>query len=328
MLEDSPTDAELAEHELRKAGIVFTALRVETRETFIHALEEFRPDIVLSDYKLPDFNGMDALKIVRGEHPDVPVIMVTGALSDIEAVELIHAGARDYVLKDRLARLAPAVQRALSVEQGVRARKLAEKALRESEKKLRTSLLDSITALASIVEMRDPYTSGHQRRVAQLAIAIAKELKLSEEQVEGIHLASVVHDIGKVRVPAEILSKPGKLSELEFALIKEHAQNGYEILKPIDFPWPIAQIVWQHHERMDGSGYPQGLKGDQIMLEARILSAADAVEAMSSHRPYRASLGVEVALAEISAQRGSHFDPQVVDACFALFHEQHYSFKE
>lgn len=328
MLEDSPTDAELAEHELRKAGIVCTTLRVERRDAFILALEEFHPDIILSDYKLPDFNGMDALEIVRRDHPEVPIVMVTGALSDIEAVELIHVGARDYVLKDRLARLAPAVQRALSVEQGVRARKVAEKALRESEKKLRTSLLDSITALASIVEMRDPYTSGHQRRVAQLAIAIAKVLKLSDDQVEGIHLASVVHDVGKIRVPAEILSKPGKLNELEFSLIKEHVQNGYEILSPIDFPWPIAQIVWQHHERMDGSGYPQGHRGDQIMLGARILSVADTVEAMSSHRPYRASLGIEAALAEISAQRGSHFDPQVVDACFALFHEQNFSFKE
>ncbi|MCK9200441.1 MAG: HD domain-containing protein [Gallionella sp.] len=328
MLEDTVTDAELAERELRKAGIVFTALRVETQDAFERALAEFHPDIILSDYKLPNFNGMAALGIVQRDHPEVPVVMVTGALSDIEAVELIHAGAKDYVLKDRLARLAPAVQRALATEQSTRARQAAEKALRESEKKLRSSLLDSITALAAIVEMRDPYTSGHQRRVAQLAIAIARKMQLPDEQVEGIHLASVVHDVGKIRVPAEILSKPGLLSELEFALIKDHPRNGYEILNPIDFPWPIAQIVLQHHERLDGSGYPQGLKGDQIILEARILSVADVVEAMSSHRPYRAGLGMEAALAQISAQRGSHFDEKVVDACVALFHEQHYSLQE
>lgn len=328
MLEDTVTDAELEVRELRKAGIAFSSQRVETREAFMRALEEFKPDIILLDYKLPDFDGMAALGIVQRDHPEVPVVMVTGALSDIEAVELIHAGAKDYVLKDRLARLAPAVQRALASEQSARARQAAEKALRESEKKLRTSLLDSITALAAIVEMRDPYTSGHQRRVAQLAIAIARKMQLSEEQVEGIHLASVVHDVGKIRVPAEILSKPGRLSELEFALIKDHPRNGYEILSPIDFPWPIAQIVLQHHERLDGSGYPQGLRGEQITLEARILSVADVVEAMSSHRPYRAGLGEEAALGEISANRGMHFDPLVVDACIALFREQQYSFQD
>jgi putative two-component system response regulator len=324
MLEDTSTDAELAERELRRAGIVFTSMRVETRDAFIRALEEFHPDIVLSDYKLPDFDGMSALAIVKREHPEVPVVMVTGALTDIEAVELIHAGARDYVLKDRLARLASAVQRALSVEQGVRARKAAEKALRESEKKLRASLLDSVAALASIVEMRDPYTSGHQRRAAHLAIAIANEMELPSEQVEGIHLASVVHDVGKIRVPAEILTKPGKLTDLEFGLIKEHSQNGYEILKSIDFPWPIAQIVLQHHERLDGSGYPQGLISDAILLEARIISVADVVEAMSSHRPYRPGLGIDAALDEITRERGERYDPQVVDACLALFRQKNY----
>jgi len=198
--------------------------------------------------------------------------------------------------------------------------------IKESEGALRTSLLDSISAFAAILEMRDPYTAGHQRRVAHLAIAIAKEMRLPEEQVEGINLASVVHDIGKIYVPAEILSKPGSLTGLEFGLIKEHAQKGYEILNPIDFPWPIAQIVQQHHERLDGSGYPQGIKGDQITLEARILSVADVVEAMSSHRPYRAGLGIDAALEEIDAQRGSHFDPQVVDACISLFRKRQFSF--
>jgi len=192
---------------------------------------------------------------------------------------------------------------------------------------LQESLENTVRAIATIVEMRDPYTAGHQVRVADLATAIAEQMGLSDEEVHAIHIAGIVHDLGKIRIPAEILSMPGKINDLEFSLIKTHAEAGYEILKDIHFPWPVAQMVLQHHERLDGSGYPQGLNGDQIIIGARILGVADVVEAMSSHRPYRAGLGIETALAEISAQRGSQFDPQIVDACLALFREQHYSFK-
>jgi PAS domain S-box-containing protein len=192
---------------------------------------------------------------------------------------------------------------------------------------LSNNLEDTVHAIATIVEMRDPYTSGHQVRVAKLAAAIAKQMELPDEQVHAIHLAGVVHDLGKVRIPSEILSKPGELTDVECSLIKIHPQAGYDILKDIDFPWPIAQMVLQHHEHMDGSGYPQGLKGEEILLGARILSVADVVEAMSSFRPYRPGLGIDAALEEISSHRGSHFDPQVVDVCLALFREQHYSFK-
>lgn len=660
LLEDSPTDAELNERELRKGGFEFKSLRVDTRDTFIRALEEFRPDIVLADFNVPEFDGKAALQIVRREHPEIPFVIVTGALADIEAVELLHAGARDYVLKDRPARLAAAVRRALSIERVIHARKAAEHELRESEEKFRAifenakdgivltdaesglvadcnpeferqcgrplaqiktlhvwelrppeqqeaahrkfeeikstghgsvnlgfqrpdgafmpteviatrvrigdhsyivsvsrditehkqfeekilaaqaelqrlldtsnqsrramlsviedlkraedsiqhsnraltalsaanralvrttnenellqaicdaivkqkgyrmswvgyvqhdesksinimahagqdegyldtaeisrgetgravrsgvmqlcqdiasdphyspwreaalkcgyaasialplindevfgilhvysgetnaftpteialleemagdlafgvrslhtrherdlaqdkiqqqlvqlqaSLEDTMRAIASIVEMRDPYTAGHQVRVADLAAAIAKQMGLPDEQVHAIHLAGTVHDLGKIQIPSEILSKPGRITDLEFRLIKVHPQAGYDILKGISFPWPIAQMVLQHHERMDGSGYPQGLKGDAILLEARILSVADVVEAISAHRPYRAGLGVEVALGEITKNRGIFYDPQVVDACLAVFNEQHYSFK-
>src|SRR3989338_231820 len=192
---------------------------------------------------------------------------------------------------------------------------------------LQDSLEDTMRAIASIVEMRDPYTAGHQSRVADLAEAIARQMGLSREQAHAIHLAGTVHDLGKIQIPAEILSKPGKISDIEFSFIKTHAQAGYDILKDINFPWPIAQMVLQHHERLDGSGYPQGLKGEAILLEARILSVADVVEAICSHRPYRPGLGIEVALAEITKQRGTHYDSQVVDACLAVFREQHYSFK-
>ena len=454
LLEDTPSDAELEEHELRKLGIPFTLQRVETRDSFVRALGEFNPDIILSDYNLPDFGGMEALEIVRNSYPDIPVIMVTGALPDIEAVGLIHAGAKDYVLKDRLARLGAAVQRVLSAEQGVRARKAAEKSLRESEAKFRSLvestsdwiweidehgnytysspqvlgmlgytaedvigktpfdlmtpedagrirdrfasiagerkhfkllenanlhkngqvvsletsgtpmfdahgvfkgyrgidrditerkeaekerrasaekleqiLLQTIEAIAATVEARDPYTAGHQQRVALLASAIASEMGLSAEIIHGISLAASIHDLGKIRVPAEILSKPGRLNQIEYELVKGHSQTGYDIIKHIQFSLPIAQMVLQHHERQDGSGYPQGLKDEQILLEAKILAVADVVEAMSSHRPYRPSLGMGAALEEIAKNRGVYYDERVVDSCLALFREKKFEFE-
>ncbi|MDD3936218.1 HD domain-containing phosphohydrolase [Rhodoferax sp.] len=190
------------------------------------------------------------------------------------------------------------------------------------------ALEDSVEAISATVEMRDPYTAGHQNRVAALAVAIGKELALPEDTLRGIHLAADVHDLGKIRVPAEILSKPGKLSAIEMELIKTHAQAGYEILKGIDFPWPIATIVHQHHEMMDGTGYPMGLKGDEILFESRILAVADIIEAMASHRPYRAALGIDVALEEIEENRTVKLDPAVVDACLKLFREKRFAFAD
>ncbi|MDO9053464.1 MAG: PAS domain S-box protein [Gallionella sp.] len=208
-------------------------------------------------------------------------------------------------------------------------RRERDEALEQSQRhllRLTDSLEGTVRAIASIVEMRDPYTAGHQARVAGLASAIARQMALPDDQVHAIHLAGMVHDLGKIQIPAEILAKPGKISAIEFDLIRCHPQAGYDILKDIDLPWPIAQMVLQHHERMDGSGYPQGLKGDQIDLGARILSVADVVEAISSHRPYRPALGVDAALNEISQARGTHFDTGVVDACLQLFREQGYVF--
>ncbi len=195
------------------------------------------------------------------------------------------------------------------------------------EEILRKSLEESIQAISDTVETRDPYTAGHQKRVGQLAIAIAGELGLPKDDIHGINLAASIHDVGKIQVPAEILSKPGKLTGIEFMLIKAHAQAGYDILKGIEFPWPIADIVLQHHERIDGSGYPQGLKADEILLGAKIITVADVVEAMASHRPYRPALGIDVALAEIERGRGSAFDPVVVDACLKLFRERRFAFQ-
>ena len=206
-------------------------------------------------------------------------------------------------------------------------RKLAEENMREGMIKLRTTLKASIDALASAIEMRDPYTAGHQERVTRLGRAIALEMGLDKERVEAIEIAGVIHDIGKLYVPAEILSKPTKLSDLEYSMIKMHAQVGYTILSKIDFPWPIAQIVHQHHEAINGSGYPQGLAGKDILLEAKILCVADVVEAMSSHRPYRPALGISAALNEISQKRGILYDREVVDACLKLFREKNFKFE-
>ncbi len=204
-------------------------------------------------------------------------------------------------------------QRRLSEERESQLRKEAEH-LRQ----LHETLLESVTAIAATVEMRDPYTSGHQRRVADLAVEIGRQMGCTEDVLEGLRIAAVMHDLGKVRIPSEILSKPGRLDKEEFDLIKTHARASYDILKNIHFPWPIADIVYQHHERLDGSGYPRGLKAPEILLESMILIVADVVESMSTPRPYRRALGLEAAIREIEAGKGVKYDPSTVDACLAV----------
>jgi len=216
---------------------------------------------------------------------------------------------------------------ALNFARDITSQKRAEEDLRQSLEKLRKITGATIQAMAQTVEVRDPYTAGHQKRVADLARAIATRMGLSSDRVDGIRMAGVIHDIGKISLPAEILSKPGLLTPLEFSLIKTHSQIGYDILKDIEFPWDIATMVLQHHEKLDGSGYPQGVMADQILLEARILTVADVVEAMASHRPYRPSLGLDKALEEIRDKKGRSYDPDVVDACIHLFTENKFIFK-
>ena len=430
ILEDNPADAELAVRELEKEGFVVKWRLVETEEAFREVLNQ-SPEIILADYKLLSFDGLSALKINQEISPDIPFIIISGAIGEELATECIRTGATDYVLKDKLFRLGPVIKRALKEAEELRERKQAEelfkklftsssnaifivqdgkfklvnpqfeketgciekeifnqdslkfvhpkdkemvrenlkrglsspfefrdirkdgevrwalqvvtsityqgkravlgnfkditdikqveKQLQQSYQKLQKTMEGTIYIIVKIVEARDPYTAGHQLKVSKLATAIAREMKLPQDKIEGIRRASLIHDIGKISLPAEILSKPSKLTEIEYSLIKNHPQIGYDILKSIDFPWPIAQIVLQHHERRDGSGYPQGLKGEEILLEARIMGVADVVEAMSSHRPYRPALGIDKALEEISQNRGILYDPKVVDACFKLF---------
>jgi putative nucleotidyltransferase with HDIG domain len=218
-------------------------------------------------------------------------------------------------------------KRILSVIRDITRRKIAEINIEENVQIYRTALVGIIESMGRMLEKRDPYTASHQQRVSDLAVAIAELMGLGPDQVEGIKLAARVHDIGKIEVPAEILSRPGKLSSLELEIIRQHPRAGFEILGNIDFPWPIAATVKQHHEKMNGSGYPEGLSGEEILLEARIICVADVVEAMASHRPYRPSLGIERAIEEIVKHRGTCYDSAVVDACVNLFNRQGYSFQ-
>ncbi len=610
MLEDNPVDAELNERVLHKAGISFTALRVQTQKAFVAALDDFKPDLILADYRLPGFDGLEALAIARKKAPQTPYIFVTGAMGEERAVESIKQGATDYLLKDRLARLPEAVQRAIAekaqrtqlrevedhyhqlfenlssgvmifqpdasgevfiikaanraverieqlrcadligrnieevfpnvrafgllgvlkrvwrsgetehfppalyadsritswrecyvyrfgsnevvavyedvserlahetqikwlnrilrtisacnedlvhakceedllkevcrdiveigghllasvtypganpeeqprtvshygdetvfqlhaeldndpdhsprcltisalskhktttfnrlteapegrfemlAEQGVHAIlampllnvgqlygaltvfsssadafdeeevKLMEelaadlaygidslRTLVERDRYIRQfgrAMKNTVTAIARTLEMRDPYTAGHQQRVTALAVSIGRKMRLRDEMLEGLYFGASIHDIGKISVPAEILTKPGKLSALEFMLIQQHVISGFEIVKGIEFPWPVAEMIAQHHERLDGSGYPKGLRAEEIILEARIIAVADVFEVMATHRPYRPALGMPAAIEEIEQGKGFRYDSQVVDACIAV----------
>ncbi len=228
---------------------------------------------------------------------------------------------RSPILDDRGGRLGTAV-----VFRDVSQRQRAEEALSQSLAKLRHTLDETVNALTVTSEKRDPFTAGHQERVSRLAVAIAAELGLPEEAREGVRVAGLVHDIGKIHVPSEILAKPEALSDMEMGIVKHHCEVGREILQNIPFPWPVARMVLEHHERLDGSGYPAGLVGNAALVESRILAVADVVEAMNAHRPYRAALGLARALEELRTFRGALYDPDVVDACLRLFQTSAFAF--
>ena len=212
----------------------------------------------------------------------------------------------------------------IGMAQDITEKRVAAAQIARYVQELEAALGSTVEVVTRLGELRDPYTAGHQRRVGALAVAIGHELGLDAHAVEGLRVAGFLHDVGKITVPAEILSKPTKLNAIEYALIKGHPQSGYDVLKDVAFPWPVAQVALQHHERIDGSGYPHGIKGEEIVLEARIMAVADVVEAMASHRPYRASLGIDLALAEVERGRASAYDVSVVDACLKLFREKGY----
>ncbi len=302
------------------------------------AVEPF--DVLVSDIVLPGLSGVDLLKQIKDVAPDVPVIMMTGNPTVETASESIRSGAADYLTKPvgkdaivNAVNCAAEIKRVRDenkrlVEENRRYQENLEQLVEQRTADLNQTLEGTIRAMSNAVESRDPYTAGHEHRVAELAREIAQEMHLPDSFVKGVYYAGMVHDLGKISVPAEILCNPGKLCKEAMGLIKKHPFTGSSILNKIKFPWPLADIVAQHHERLDGTGYPRGLAGDDICKEAQILGVADVVEAMASHRPYRAALGIEVALEEIEGKRGILYAPDVVDACLRLFREKGYALSE
>lgn len=319
ILEDDARDAELARRALVADGLEFTGMVVDTEPAFREAIGSFRPDVIISDYKLLAYNGWDALDMVRALDAKIPFIFVSGMIGEEFAIRSFKQGATDCIGKSHLGRLPVAVRRALEERKEVRKRQDAEDKLLSSYRRLHDLFIKATQAMSMAVEIRDPFTSGHQKKVSVLAVAIARKLGMSEDEIDGVQLSASIHDIGKFCVPAEILLRPAKLTPLEFDFVKRHCEVGYTILKDIDFPWPVAESVYQHHERCDGSGYPRGLVCRDILMESRIISVADVVEAMISNRPYRLGLGVPAALAEITGGAGRLFDRAVVRACLDLF---------
>jgi len=325
VVDDEEDIREVIQRAIQSAGYdCSTAGNVQEALLFF---EEKHVDVVMTDIAMPGASGIELLEKVKERH-DADVMVMTGFPEGLKYEEIIERGACDFIqkpvaTKELLFRLKRVVRERAIISE----RNQAEKELKKSIDKLRRILEETVNALGAALEKRDPYTAGHQQRVARLACTIAEELGLSEAQIEGIRMAGLLHDIGKISSPTDILNKPSRLSRNEFNLIMEHPQTGYDILKDIEFEQPVALIVRQHHEMINASGYPQSLDAENILLEAKILAVADVVEAISSNRPYRQSLGKKKALDEITQKKGVLFDPVVVDTCLRLFDEKGYTFE-
>jgi putative two-component system response regulator len=292
----------------------------------LKVLDQETVDVVIADIHMPGMSGIDLTRMVRNKY-NADVIVLTGFVEDFRYEEIVDIGARDFIQKPvGVEELLVRIKRVIRERTLLSERDRAESDLQRSLELLQRALKGTIHAMAVTVETRDPYTAGHQKRVASLACEIAKQLGLSDDSIDGIRMAGIIHDYGKISVPAEILSKPGALTQLEYGIIKTHPQVGYDILKGIEFPWPVDKVILQHHERIDGSGYPQGLRKRGILLEARIIAVADVIEAMAYHRPYRPALGIEPALDEIRRNSEILYDPDVVKACLAIFEKGRFSF--
>jgi response regulator RpfG family c-di-GMP phosphodiesterase len=303
---------------LRMAGYAF--LGAENASGALGILRREKVDLVVSDIKMGGKDGVALMQEAHRHYPELPFIIMTGCGPEYSYEDIICAGAADFLNKPfSMGELKAKICR-IQREQHIL------RQLQQTLARVKKLFENTVGALATTLEKRDPYTAGHQCRVSELACAIGRELGLPPESIEVLRLAAFVHDIGKVGVPTEILTKPSRLSETEMCLVRAHCQIGYDILKNVEFPWPIAEMVFQHHERINGSGYPRGLKGPQILLEAKILGVADVVEAMSSHRPYRPALELSAALEEISLNQGILYDREVVRACLRLFNEKGFTF--
>jgi len=293
--------------------------QVDTASNGQEGLDKFkqgRYDVIITDIRMPRMDGLEMARQIKEMARDIPVIVVTAFNETDYFLRAIDLGIDSYVKKPVDAEeLFEAVYKSTRVH-------FQQKAIEKSREQMMNLLEQMVATLARAIEMRDPYTDGHQKRVSLLSVAIAEELGLPTELIHGMRLAASIHDIGKIHIPSEILTRPGKLDKTEFELIKRHSSTGYEIIGNMDFPWPIGKIVLEHHEKWDGSGYPNGLKGEEILLEARIICVADVVEAMAFHRPYRPGLGIEAAIEEIKANSGILFDPTVVEACVKVIEKK------
>lgn len=319
IVEDERIIAEDLRNILQSLG--YTVMKiVSTGEEAISILKNNKPDLILVDIVLTgQIDGIEMAEYIKSRY-NIPIVYLT-AYADKDIVTRAKVTEPyGYIIKpfeDR--ELQTTIEIALYKNR-------TETRLKESFDKLKRGLEATVAALAYAVEMRDPYTAGHQKRVAHLACEIARRLNLSFKKIDGIRIASIIHDVGKIHVPAEILSKPAKLTDAEFEIVQTHSQIGYDILKNIEFPWPVAQIVLQHHERLNGSGYPQGLDDDNIVQEAQILAVADVAEAMLSHRPYRPAHSLGTMLKEITDKQGKLYDPIISTACVRLFKEKKFEF--
>jgi len=327
VVEDTPASLKLISDVLTEEG--YQVRPANSGELALASVAAKIPDLILLDIRMPGLNGFEVCEKLKGEarSREVPVIFLSAFTEADQHVKGFELGAVDFITKpfekaELLARVKTHLeltQLRNHLEEEVE-RKTSE--LQKSHVQLEQALDGIVTATSRLLALRDLYTARHQAKVAMLSAAIAREMELDETQIKGIEMGAMIHDIGKISIAAEILGKPTRLTEIEYTMIQAHAENGYHILSDVEFPWPIAEIAYQHHERLDGSGYPQGLKGDEILLEARIVAVADVVEAMSTNRPYRPGLGIEVALDEVSRNRGKLYDERAVDACMALFREK------
>ncbi len=329
VVDDEPSIRQTLKLFLERAG--YHADTAECAEAALSLLQQQPYDAVFTDIIMPRVSGVELLAQIRQISPEMPVIMMTGEPTVDTAVAALKEGAFDYIAKPvgkeivlREAAQAVKVSELIKKKRELQRRNLEyqndlERMVRERTRELDKAMQGTIRIMTSLLDSRDPYTSGHQLRVGNLCADMAAELGLPEGEITGLRITGYLHDIGKISIPSEILTKPSELTYEEFQLVRTHAERGATILEGMHLPWPVAETVRQHHERLNGSGYPRSLSGNDVWRSAMILAVADVVEAMSSHRPYRASLGIEAALEEVRSQRGTKFPVDVVDACLALF---------
>ncbi|MFM8322804.1 MAG: HD domain-containing phosphohydrolase [Chloroflexota bacterium] len=327
-VEDLPTDQELAERNLRAGGLELTSRRVDTEDEFLAALQDFHPEIIISDYSMPMFDGMQALRLAQESGREIPFIILTGARNEEIAVTCMKAGAWDYVIKERMSRLPFAVSEALAKHHTRQQKERAESQLKnlyaqnqallaqtqQAHQDLMLAYDETIAGWSHALDLRDKETEGHSERVTELTLQLACRLGVGEQQLTPMRRGALLHDIGKLGVPDHILLKPGPLTSSEWELMRKHPVFAYEMLSPIAYLKPALAIPYCHHEHWDGNGYPRGLRGPQIPLEARIFSVVDVWDALTSDRPYRKAWTREQALDEIKAQSDRMFEPAIVSA--------------